>query len=789
MQLREYQNEARFQLNTLINAKRHPVFVCPTGGGKTKTATVIIEDQIKLKKRIWVLTPQDEIFRQFLKELNEYGLNAGYINQEGIKGKNRGVYVCMPLTVVNMLHLIPESLYPDIIITDECLHEDTMISTPFGLKKLKHLEIGDVVLTPSGTAKIKNKWTTRKEAFIFGTLKGNLVSSNNHLIQSNGIVNEIKNCENIDLSDTHDYKQKENDIEDNIYGWYLADGTFDNGNLKFAFRKKEKIDYFLTLENKGFFKHFVNKRGDWVFSFKDRQYKNEFIKKYNIVKEKTINEDVYKSCSISFIRGFLSGDGWRTDRRICIDQAHYHFVLLVRNMLNYYGIHPNIDRHTPKNTKHSKKHRMSIYGEDVNIYNNIIGWDIDLKNIEHKKATLKRKSTNITDTTFYDVCNLIDIELDDNDKLFFANGFIVHNCHHSAANSWETIYNFFPGTVRMGLTATPKRTDNKGLDHIYTDIVQTTTTKELIDRDFLSKPMVIVPEQYNLEVKINNGDYDVKAQADQLGDIRIIGDVIKNYETVFSGMPCLVACSTFEHAAMMTEEFRNAGWQWDHIHSNLHYKERKRMLRQIANRELNGLCTVGIGIEGLDIGGLHGLIWLRRTLSLTIYLQFIGRVLRKAEGKEYGIILDPVGNTFIHGFPELSRKWTLKGSDLKDNDNEEFEDLKMKQCGSCGVMNNLENIVCYFCGSDLTSSAIGKVRRFPSIVDGKLVVVTNDGQVDEIQSYTDNLKKQQEVKIEEKKKKDEELLVLSDNSKMNIIKDNLFNNKRKMFTETIRGFM
>ena len=51
-------------------------------------------------------------------------------------------------------------------------------------------------------------------------------------------------------------------------------------------------------------------------------------------------------------------------------------------------------------------------------------------------------------------------------------------------------------------------------------------------------------------------------------------------------------------------------------------------------------------------------------MSVTIYLQFIGRVLRPMAGKQYGVILDPVGNLFIHGFPDADRRWTLDGETL-----------------------------------------------------------------------------------------------------------------------------
>jgi superfamily II DNA or RNA helicase len=479
IQLRDYQNEARYQTNTLINAKRHSVVVMPTGSGKTKTGCVIIDDQTKLRKLIFVLTPQEEIFNQWRTDLTNYNQNPGYINQEGIKGINRNVYVCMPLSLCNILQMIPENLYPDIIITDEC--------------------------------------------------------------------------------------------------------------------------------------------------------------------------------------------------------------------------------------------------------------------------------------------------------------------HHSAAASWEKIYKYFNKAVRVGLTATPQRTDGKGLDHLYTDIVQTTNMQELIDNGHLCKPFIIVPEEYKINVPIKNGDYDPVAQAELLGDNRIIGDVIEKYSHVFMGLPVLVACATFEHAQIMTEAFKKAGWQWDHIHSNLHYLDRRKMLRKIKAGELNGLCTVGIGVEGLDIPGLFGLIWLRRTLSLTIYLQFTGRVLRPMKGKKYGIIIDPVGNTFIHSYPEIQRNWTLKGR-LKDDENAELsEKVIMKLCPFCRTPNNPENTHCHFCGTDMSKKM--ERGRLPVVVDGELVILDNEITAEKIKAYAADLQAKQQEKIEAHAQKESELITLNNYQKVNIIKDNLFKNKRKEFVETVKEWL
>ena len=136
------------------------------------------------------------------------------------------------------------------------------------------------------------------------------------------------------------------------------------------------------------------------------------------------------------------------------------------------------------------------------------------------------------------------------------------------------------------------------------------------------------------------------------------------------------------------------------------------LTKKVREGKLNGICTVGIGIEGMDIPGLYGLIWLRRTMSVTIYLQFIGRILRPMEGKEYGIILDPVGNVFIHGFPDADRRWTLDGS------SGESTDPKPVICPWCGTLNDADSVTCSVCGEllDTTEEVAhngGRKRKLP----------------------------------------------------------------------------
>lgn len=366
---------------------------------------------------------------------------------------------------------------------------------------------------------------------------------------------------------------------------------------------------------------------------------------------------------------------------------------------------------------------------------------------------------------------------------------VTDEAHTGEADTYQVIYQYYPKSKRIGLTATPERTDGRGLKNTYDIIVEPISMKEAIEAGFLSEPLLIVPEQYAVNVDIKDGDYDVREQAALLGDAQIIGDVITQYGNIFAGAPVMVACCSFEHAEKMTAAFNDVGWNFQHIHSNLNKHERAAMIRKIRKREINGLCTVGIGIAGLDIPGLFGLIWLRRTLSVTIYLQFIGRCLRTASGKRYGVILDPVGNVFIHGRPDRVRRWSLEGraDALIDP---EFAAPKMKICPVCQVLNAETNTHCHLCNFDFTDplqKPDSKGRKIPAMVDGELIVLDGEGlskRKEEIKAALDEQRHERQ-KAEEKAAKGVELSKIE---KMTLLKNGL-EKKRGLFSHAVKNYL
>ena len=76
------------------------------------------------------------------------------------------------------------------------------------------------------------------------------------------------------------------------------------------------------------------------------------------------------------------------------------------------------------------------------------------------------------------------------------------------------------------------------------------------------------------------------------------------------------------------------------------------------------------------------------------------------------------------------------------------------------------------------------------MVDGEMIVLNNDGSEGEnINSRIDKIQAQQNQEIEEKKSAAENLEIITDNKKVNIIKDNLFKNRRKLFVESVRNYL
>lgn len=240
---------------------------------------------------------------------------------------------------------------------------------------------------------------------------------------------------------------------------------------------------------------------------------------------------------------------------------------------------------------------------------------------------------------------------------------IIDEAHHSTANSYRDIVNQYPNAKILGFTATPCRTDGSGFQEDFDHLVCGPQIMDLIKQGYLVAPkMFISPLKFDLgSVKKTAGDYNEKALAELMDKKHIIGGVIENWKKRAEGKRTLVFAISVEHSKHVVQAYRDGGYTAEHVDGTTPSDERDAIFKRFKSGKTLILSNVGIATEGTDIPAVECVQLLRPTLSLSLYLQMVGRALRLFAGKDIAIVLDHANLVFEHGWPHENRHWTLMG--------------------------------------------------------------------------------------------------------------------------------
>lgn len=299
---------------------------------------------------------------------------------------------------------------------------------------------------------------------------------------------------------------------------------------------------------------------------------------------------------------------------------------------------------------------------------------------------------------------------------------IIDEAHHATAGQWKKITDYFPDAKTLGVTATPVRTDGRGLDECFDDLVIGPTINELIELGYLARPKVYAPPN-NIDFKaltMQMGDFKKSDALEAVDKPTITGDAVSHYRKLCDGVPAVAFCVSVAHSQHVAEQFRMSGYRAESVDGTMTDDDRKRILGGLATGDVQVVCSCDIISEGTDIPKIAAAILLRPTMSEGLYLQQVGRALRVSEGKAYAVILDHVGNCKRHGMPTADRLWTLAGRPKgKRRAKDEEENIGIQQCPNCFAVFSPCN-ECPECGEELKSTA----RAKPEEVAGELVEVT-----------------------------------------------------------------
>lgn len=279
---------------------------------------------------------------------------------------------------------------------------------------------------------------------------------------------------------------------------------------------------------------------------------------------------------------------------------------------------------------------------------------------------------------------------------------IIDEAHHLLKdNKWGKVVKKFPSAKILGVTATPARTNGDGLGikskGFFDDLIIGSSVSELTDLGYLCPAEYYAPPIHIdfSRIKIKLGDYDSKGLSAETNKPNITGDAIKHYIKYSSNLPAIAFCVDRKHAKDVANQFNLAGICSEFIDGTLSSSDRKLKIEGLTNGRIKVLTSVNLISEGTDIPVVNTAILLRKTRSLSLHLQMIGRVLRPHPDKNKAIIIDHVGNTFEHGFADSEHIWSLEGKQKKRND---IKGKPITQCEYCyRVYHSIKSNICPYC--------------------------------------------------------------------------------------------
>lgn len=275
---------------------------------------------------------------------------------------------------------------------------------------------------------------------------------------------------------------------------------------------------------------------------------------------------------------------------------------------------------------------------------------------------------------------------------------IVDEAAHSCSKTWRSVISHFDKSFVVGLTATPERLDGKGLGDIFGAMVMGPTTRWLIDHGFLSDYDLFGPSVPDLSgVKTRAGDFVTDQIASIMDTPRITGDAINEYIRHCSGKRAIAFCAGIAHSEHTAAAFRDRGYSAVHVDGNTPKQLRREIMADFRSGKIKVVTNVDLFGEGVDVPSVECVIGLRPTQSLSLYIQQVGRVLRKSDGKDRAIILDHAGNWKRHLLPDEDREWSLDGRKKKTKTQIEDEvKTKIRQCPVC-YLSHRPAPICPYC--------------------------------------------------------------------------------------------
>ena len=235
----------------------------------------------------------------------------------------------------------------------------------------------------------------------------------------------------------------------------------------------------------------------------------------------------------------------------------------------------------------------------------------------------------------------------DNLKAFskdFFDYILIDEVHKAGADSYKKVMDHFTPNFYLGMTATPERTDGQNIYEIFDyNIAYEIRLQDALENDMLC-PFVYFGVK---DIEIDGQLIDEKSNISNLtSDERVkhILNKIDFYGVCNNQVRGLIFCSSKAEARELSKKLNQHGKRTIALTGDDDINYREKVVKQLEDGKLEYILTVDIFNEGIDIPSVNQVVMLRNTQSSIIFVQQLGRGLRKHKSKDYVTIIDFIGN-------------------------------------------------------------------------------------------------------------------------------------------------
>lgn len=287
-------------------------------------------------------------------------------------------------------------------------------------------------------------------------------------------------------------------------------------------------------------------------------------------------------------------------------------------------------------------HREQILKQAMESFKDVLGEHIDAGLLSGNYHDFK------SDYLFSTIQTMSKSEMMKRYKPDYFDYIVIDETHKAGANSYLKIIDYFKPKFLLGMTASPERTDGFDIFCLFDhNVAYEIRLQQAMEEDLLC------PFHYFgvTALTVDGNTIDDNTEFRYLVSEERVTNIIEKAEFYgFSGdrVRGLIFCSKNEEARELSHSFNKKGYQTVSLSGADSQEKREICIDRLEKREREGgldyIFTVDIFNEGVDIPQVNQVIMLRPTESSIIFVQQLGRGLRKAEDKEYVVVIDFIGN-------------------------------------------------------------------------------------------------------------------------------------------------